>query len=204
LQKINLYFDFDGTLFDSQEGIKLAIKKTANEVYNVDCEVSNEIIGPPISIMHDKLFPNHPKKEHFVRTFRNYYDNTYFTYSKPYYKSVDFFSNLISINCNLNIVSNKPTYLINNLLVLNGIEKYFNYVSGNSQTNLTKKHRLLSLVKLENEISNNIVIGDTAEDYEMALHANCKFIFANYGYGFINASVESIDELDCLLKLLQK
>ena len=53
MQKINLYFDFDGTLFDSKKGISLAVKKSAKEVYNVDCDLSDKIIGPPISIIHD-------------------------------------------------------------------------------------------------------------------------------------------------------
>ncbi len=161
LKKINLYFDFDGTLFDSQEGIALAVKKSAKEVYNVDCELLNEIIGPPISIIHDLLFPGHNKKEAFVTAFRNHYDNTYYTYSKPYYKRIELFSDLISINCTLNIVSNKPTSIINKLLKRNRIEKYFNHVSGNSEIYLPKKQRLLNLVELENKLCENIVIGDT-------------------------------------------
>jgi phosphoglycolate phosphatase len=203
LQKINLYFDFDGTLFDSKQGIYLAVKKSALEVYNVHYELSNEIIGPPISIIHDLVFPGYSKKEEFVKAFRNYYDNTYYTNSIPYYKSVDFFSDLISINCKLNIVSNKPTILIKKLLILNKIAKYFDHVSGNTELNLEKKHRLKSLVKLENNFSKNIVIGDTVEDFEMAKFTNCKFIFAKYGYGTINTDVEHIDELDSLIKILQ-
>lgn len=204
MQKTNLYFDFDGTLFDTQVGIILAIKKSAQDIYNISCELSNDIIGPPISIIHDLLFPDYNEKEAFVKAFRNYYDNTYYTNSKPYYKSVEFFSKLISINCNLNIVSNKPTTLINKLLTINGIDIFFNHISGNSEINLTKTQRLLNLLELENKFCENIVIGDTIEDYEMASYANCKFIFANYGYGSINLRVESLDKLDNLITVLQK
>ena len=167
LQKTNLYFDFDGTLFDSKKGIALAVKKTAEEVYDIDYELPDEIIGPPISIIHDVIFPGYNKKEAFVKAFRNFYDNTYYTYSKPYYKNIDFFSELISINCDLNIVSNKPTKIINKLLALNNIKKYFNH-------------------------------------FEMANYTKCHFIFANYGYGAINTEVINLDELDSLIKLLQK
>jgi phosphoglycolate phosphatase len=203
LQKTNLYFDFDGTLFDSKQGIFLALKKTAEEVYNIDCELTEENIGPPISIIHDLIFPEYKKKDAFVKAFRKFYDNTYYIYSKPYYKSIQLFSDLISFNCSLNIVSNKPTTIINKLLDLNNIEKYFNQVSGNSEINLSKKERLKSLVEIENKICENIVIGDTIEDYEMAKYTNCKFIFAKYGYGTINTEVVCLDKLDSLIKLIQ-
>ncbi len=203
MQKINLYFDFDGTLFDSKKGISLAVKKSAKEVYNVDCDLSDKIIGPPISIIHDLIFPGQNKKEAFVKAFRDFYDNTYYIYSTPYYEKVELFSNLISINCNLNIVSNKPTNIINKLLALNNIEKYFIHVSGNSDVNLSKKIRLKSLVELQNQFCENIVIGDTVEDFEMANYTNCKFIFAKYGYGSMNTEVINLDKLDSLIKILQ-
>ena len=204
LQKTNLYFDFDGTLFDSKNGIALAVKKTAEEIYDIDYELPDEIIGPPISIIHDVIFPGYNKKEAFVKAFRNLYDNVYYTYSKPYYKNIEFFSELISINCDLNIVSNKPTKIINKILALNKVEKYFNHISGNSELNLSKKERLKRLVNLENHVCENIVIGDTIEDFEMANYTKCNFIFANYGYGAINTEVVNLDELDSLIKLLQK
>ena len=203
LQKTNLYFDFDGTLFDSKKGISLAVNKTAKDVYNIDYELPDEIIGPPISIIHDIIFPGFNKKEAFVKAFRNYYDNTYYTYSSPYYQNIELFSELISINCNLNIVSNKPTKIINKLLALNNIEKYFNHISGNSELNLPKKERLKSLVNLENQVCENIVIGDTIEDFEMANFTNCKFIFAKYGYGTMNLEVMHLDKLDSLINILQ-
>ena len=204
MQKTNLYFDFDGTLFDSKKGISLAVNKTAKDVYNIDYELPYEMIGPPISIIHDVIFPGYNKKEAFIKTFRNFYDNTFYTYSMPYYKNIEFFSELISINCDLNIVSNKPTTIINKLLDLNNIDKYFNHVSGNSEINISKKDRLKSLVELENQVCLNIVIGDTIEDFEMANFTNCKFIFAKYGYGTINVEVIYLDKLDSLIKLIQK
>lgn len=203
MQKTNIYFDFDGTLFDSKRGIALALKKTAKEVYDIDYELPDEIIGPPISIIHDSIFPRFSKKEHFIKSFRNFYDNTYFTYCTPYYKNIDLFSELISLNCNLNIVSNKPTTIINKLLKLNNIYKYFNNVSGNSELNVSKKNRLKNLIELQTQDCENIVIGDTIEDLEMAEYTNCKFIFAEYGYGNINSEVVRIDKLDSLINILQ-
>ena len=203
MQKTNLYFDFDGTLFDSKKGISLAVNKTAKDVYNIDYELPYEMIGPPISIIHDVIFPGYNKKEAFIKTFRNFYDNTFYTYSTPYYKNIEFFSELISINCDLNIVSNKPTKIIKKLLTLNNIEKYFNHISGNSELNLSKKERLKRLVILENQVCENIVIGDTIEDFEMANFTNCKFIFAKYGYGTINSEVMHLDKLDSLINILQ-
>ena len=203
MQKTNLYFDFDGTLFDSKKGISLAVNKTAKDIYNIDYELPDEMIGPPISIIHDIIFPGYNKKEAFIKVFRNFYDNTYYTYSKPYYKNIKLFPELISINCNLNIVSNKPTKIINKLLALNNIEKYFNQISGNSELNLSKKERLKSLVNLENQDCENIVIGDTIEDFEMANFTNCKFIFAKYGYGIMNLEVMHLDKLDSLINILQ-
>ena len=49
----------------------------------------------------------------------------------------------------------------------------------------------------------NIVIGDTVEDFEMANYTNCKFIFAKYGYGSMNTEVINLDKLDSLIKILQ-
>ena len=203
MQKTNLYFDFDGTLFDSKIGIALAVKKTAEEVYNINYELPDEMIGPPISIIHDLIFPGFNKKEAFIKAFRNFYDNTYYNYSTPYYKSIDLFSDLIAFNCNLNIVSNKPTTIINKLLDLNNIDKYFIHVSGNSEINISKKDRLKSLIQLENKVCVNIVIGDTIEDFEMAQYTNSKFIFANYGYGTMNSEVMHLDKLDSLINILQ-
>jgi phosphoglycolate phosphatase len=203
LKKINIYFDFDGTLFDSFEGIASAVSKAAKEVYSIDYALPIDKVGPPISIIHDIIFTNLNKKESFVKAFRYYYDGFFYLESKPYYTDIDFFTSLISLNCSLNIVSNKPTELILKLLNKFDIAKYFCNISGNSHLLTNKKERLITLVNALSKDSFNIVVGDTNEDYEMSELANCKFVFASYGYGEIDQNVERIENLDSLYNLIK-
>jgi phosphoglycolate phosphatase len=203
LKKINIYFDFDGTLFDSYKGISLAVNKASLEVYLIDFTLPKEMVGPPISLMHDSIFPNYNKKEDFVRSFREYYDNQYFFESVPYYHDVNFFKSLLSLNCTLNIVSNKPTQLIEKILEKFQITHFFNLISGSTDLLIKKKERLLDLVRVQDINDINIVVGDTAEDYEMSKYANSSFIFARYGYGVIDENVDCIDELNSLIKLIK-
>lgn len=203
MKKINIYFDFDGTLFDSYKGISLAVNKASLEVYLIDFTLPKEMVGPPISVMHDSIFPNYNKKEAFVNAFRKHYDNQYFFESVPYYQDVNFFESLLSLNCTLNIVSNKPTQLIEKILEKFQITHYFNLISGSTDLLIKKKERLLDLVRVQDINDINIVVGDTAEDYEMSKYASSSFIFASYGYGVVEDNVDCIDELNSLIKLIK-
>ena len=89
----NYIFDFDGTLADSSIGIYRAFKSSCvkNNLEPPDIKMFKKHIGPPIYKLIYLIYPDikQYKKENFVKTFRNEYDNKFFKIVDWYEEGLD-------------------------------------------------------------------------------------------------------------------
>lgn len=204
----SVIWDFDGTLFDSFEGIKKAFEQSSTDLYKVDINLPKELVGPKLKYIHDSVFGtlNNSDFEKFHLLFRRYYDKEYYLVGDFYQGTVDILQLIKSRNYNQFIISNKPQFVLNKIVKEKEIDIYFNKIIGsdpNEVTNLSKSYHLKKVIedyKLDN--SNSLVIGDGLDDYLMAKENGCMFTFAKYGYGKIDKDCNCIESITDLKKII--
>lgn len=193
----HIIFDFDGTLFDSAEGIYQSFK-VATERLDLPPPKKSEFIsfiGPPINqiiplIYHDL---SSDQSTALIEAFRQHYDANGYLDSVLYDGILDLLQALDADDKieNVSIVTNKPTLPTIKLLIKNRLHKYFDDIVGidypaffnQGRTYQSKVQALTALVQpFHSSGIEPIYIGDTASDLDTARSAGCKFIAANYGY----------------------
>ena len=127
---------FDGTLFNSLDGIYAAYSLSCNRI---GCSAVNKscfarYIGPPIFYIAQNLHPELSIDDlnKFVNCFRNFYDRYLYTRSSPYQyvdKLLSFLRESVEFN-SINVVTNKPTLPTRNLLSEYKLFSYFDKVIG--------------------------------------------------------------------------
>ena len=199
-------FDLDGTLIDSSYGIKLAFQDASIDVYNVEVDFQPKLVGPTIDLLHDFYFDktNIIYKEKFIHRFRFYYDNKYFSKVKEYKNVSKTLKTIFEIGkYEMVIFTNKPlkpTSLIINQLCLN---QYFTFVSciDSCEDRIAKNKRVEKYFKKYSNYSKISFVGDTLEDYNVAIENKIDFIYAAYGYGDFSPGID-ISEINKFEELL--
>lgn len=203
----NYFFDFDGTICHTSEGIISSLKKSIHDVSSLSFELNSEIIGPPLKEMLLSVLPNENpiKIENIISNFRKNYDNSGFKISEIFPSLTIVLQILKDKEKNIFIVTNKPLPVTKKILQLHKLKKFFKGCYSVDKTN--------ELVSSKNKIINNIVdeynlnrvkslfIGDTNEDYISAKISGIDYLNFNGGYGKI---IEEHLSIDCYSKLLNK
>lgn len=193
---IQVVFDFDGTLFDSSEGIFNSF------VYASRCTGINppelhsfiKHIGPPVHLMLDKINPNISPhlKSNFVQHFRKHYDSYGYLNSSCYDGILDILA-YISSNAHFLppcIVTNKPTRITEKLLHKHLILDCFEHVIGIDyapaiscgESLPTKCHSISCLKSILSLPEMMIYVGDTPSDLSASVESGCSFIAVDYGF----------------------
>jgi phosphoglycolate phosphatase len=190
----SLIFDFDGTLFDSQAGIRQAFEEAAQTVLGEKVHFDYRHIGPPVARLFDLYYPSEEdKKAVFVATFRALFDQHYCLVGSFYDHVISFLQKTHAAGkYKLVILTNKPTLALAAILKKHNLTDLFEIISpvdDEVYTGKEKKQRLKLLIQ-KNKIdsSTSFYIGDTEEDFNAATENEIPFIFAGYGYGVINSS----------------
>jgi phosphoglycolate phosphatase len=206
--KNTLIFDFDGTLYDSYEGIMLAFNQSSIKLFNKEKLLNKNDIGPKLKDLYSKAFNNSYGYSYskFEDLFRENYDNKYYIFGQLY----DGVEELLEFNYKqgyeMFIISNKPQKILNKTTEELKISQYFKCIIGsnsslvNDGNKIEKLNRIIEFYDINKDIC--FVLGDTIEDLNMAKFNNCNFIHANYGYGQINESCISIDSIQDLKEII--
>ena len=132
----DLFFDFDGTLADSSEGIYESFKNSCFELNlePVSIQKFKKFIGPPISQIVNKIYPNLSKDQisDFKDFFRNDYDNKNFKLVNWYpgvQKDLKIFATSGKFN-SINVITNKPTKPTISLIKKAKLDLYFDNIYG--------------------------------------------------------------------------
>ena len=187
----NIFFDFDGTLFDTVFPICEALNLTLKHFKisrNYDVKQTKRFIGKGSQILLKKALKNVNYKEEDIKNVLKFYIATQF---KTHRKKCDPFNGiketlkvLKAKKINLFIVTNKPRKILEPIIEKN-LKNYFKEIisfddvltpkpSPEGCEYLIKKYRLK-----KEEI---IFVGDSRVDQETAKNANLKFACCTYGY----------------------
>jgi phosphoglycolate phosphatase-like HAD superfamily hydrolase len=184
-----IVFDFDGTLYDSHSGIASAFSESAEKIYGTPVKLNRSDVGPKLREIHDSIFISSTQYSSFEKVFRELYDGKY-CYSGEFFSGVDdLLLNIKENNIRQGIISNKPQGVLNSILNCHNLQSNFEFIVGSSINSRISKSKMLSnqlSIKNNHTIGQILVIGDTVEDYAMAEENSCDFIYAAYGYGFVD------------------
>ena len=180
------FFDIDGTLIDSYEGIKysltLALQKEGLEV--PEDSVLRTFVGPPI----ERSIARHwdieaDRVKGIAADFQQIYRAKGYEMGQLYPQIPDVLSALQS-KWELYVVTNKNPLYAQKTLAHFGISDYFKEILCTDRVHgIDKQDLIRDALQKYPLVENAVMIGDTMEDYHAAKENNCAFIGALYGFG---------------------
>lgn len=208
-----VFFDFDGTLADSSEGITKGVAYTLRR-YGIEppplCEL-NCFIGPPLAESFERYYGfSRERGMELEYVFREYYDTVGINECRLYEGIKDLLSNLRAAGKTVAVASSKPEKHILPLLENFDIRKYFDIVSAADVENgLIEKADVVKKTLSEAGLdpSECLMIGDTGYDIIGAHKNGMDCAAVSWGFGsrdeFLRLGadfvVDSVRELEKIL-----
>lgn len=184
-----ILFDLDGTITDSGEGIKNAIRYSIRKLRLKDQsdEVLNTFIGPPLSDSYKRVFSlNDEEAKKAVDTYRVYYSNKGKFENIPYDGIEYVLKKLKDYGNHLLVATSKPEVFAIEILKHFDVYKYFDHVAGASLDGKISHKTDVIRYCLDNydcEISKTYMVGDRNYDINGGKHWGLKTIGVSYGFG---------------------
>jgi len=182
--------DLDGTLIDSHLGIKAAIRCACDEVLPrqvlADLDV---VIGPPIRQMLRQALPtvDDPVIESLALAYRRHYDSTGCLSYVPYPGVKETLALLAARGVSLFVLTNKPVIPTQRILTDMGVDQLFRGVTCIDSRQPPFKSKNETGIHLKANYGLNagstFLVGDSADDWEVATACGFRFVAATYGYG---------------------
>lgn len=184
------FFDFDGTLGDTRNGICNAWKQTIAEI-GVECPDFDRIfrVGPPVDIMAKLLFPEASEALHaeLCRRYKSCYDNSEMLDEKPYPWSREILDFCRDSGRKIYVVTYKRLKPTLKLIERYGFREYF---SGVFCTDVFPGQFIskVDLLKLAVRVSGvpaerGLMIGDTEMDIIAGHETGTHTLAVSWGYG---------------------
>lgn len=186
----NLFFDFDGTIADTSEGI-IKSMHYAFEKLNLG-ELSDErmksLIGPTLEEIFEILTGNSDEKFLWeaVKTFRERYSVEGVNELCLYPGVEETLRELYMRGHKLYIVTSKPELFTKQICEDKGILQYFAGITGTAtdKKSLTKAERMKLLMEAEGISSDEVMmVGDRPEDVKASKANDVPCIGAAFGFG---------------------
>ena len=187
-----IFFDFDGTLFDTSEGVFKSFDHVA-EHYGIrleDKSVYNTMIGPPLRESFTRVF--HFTEQELVpamAVYREYYQKQGMFELRAYDGIVDCIKTLRKAGRKVYVATSKPEVYARQILERKGMLDLFDFVGG---SDLAEKDRVnkvdiinyvLATEALADRKAECVMVGDTHFDMEGAAKAGLDTIGVLYGFG---------------------
>lgn len=205
-----ILFDFDGTVFDTVEGITKSVQYALRK-FGIEAELSQLICfaGPPlVDMFQEKFGLSYEQAQQAVVWFRERYQPIGLYESRPFAGMKELLEKLRSAGKKTAIATIKYQPMAEKLLERSGMDGLFDVVCGSpAERSLTKKELVEKAMELLGaESGESVLIGDTKYDLLGAQQAGISFIGAGYGYApeklrEMKAEViaNSVEELGTLL-----
>lgn len=181
-----ILFDFDGTVFDTVEGITKSAQY-ALEKFGIHAELSEltSFAGPPLVDMFQEKFAfPYEQAQQAVNYFRERYRPKGLYESRPFPGMKELLEALRLAGKKTGIATIKYQPMAEELLRCSGMTGLFDAVCGSpAERSLTKKElveRAMELLGAEKE--KTVLVGDTKYDAFGAWEAGIAFVGAGYGY----------------------
>ena len=183
----SIFFDLDGTICDSfqgiESGIKIALVKSG--IDNVNSDLIKKMIGVPLNVslekyVFDKDDTNRAKKiGQTVAYFREYYSSVGLFESVLYPNIPDILKELARYS-KLYIITAKPTAYAKKIISHHGVEHLFNEIYGFGEEIKFNKAKLINRASPK---KNSIMVGDKKQDIAAGKEAGIRTAGVLYGYG---------------------
>ena len=183
----NILFDFDGTLYDTVEGIEKSAQYALQKLgISAQLEELKCFAGPPlVDIFMEKFGFSHEKAWEARGLFQERYIPIGVYESRPFPGMKDFLSALKDRGLTLAVATSKPLELAEQLLRSAGMRELFTVVHGSTLggNNNSKQAVVESVIaELGAKKEDCVLIGDTKYDVAGAHAAGIKCICVRYGY----------------------
>lgn len=190
----NIFWDLDGTLTDSSEGItkcvKLALDHYGQNDYTLDdlrC-----FIGPPLRVMFPKFGVPAGKEDEATDIFRSRYNTVGKFENKPYEGIRELLGRLKAEGFKSYVATSKPEITAKQVLDKFELTEYFELVCGATmdKSRDSKEDVIRYLLGRIGDVDDVVMIGDTHYDVTGAAAHGIRTIGVNWGFG----SRESMEE----------
>ena len=207
-----ILFDFDGTVFDTVEGITKSIQYAlAMHGRTAELEDLRCFAGPPLVDKFIEVYGiEKAEAEQLVIDFRERYAPVGVYESRPFPGIEKFLKDLKDLGFTLCIATSKPQTMAELLLERSGLTGYFDVIAGslpgiNNQKKYEIVERAVGLAHADK--AGSVLIGDTKYDVEGAKLCGIPCIGVSWGYaaeGELEAAgaikiADSMDELKDIL-----
>lgn len=186
-----VWFDLDGTLINSSEGIGRALAAAVDEVLpgvTLERPVAPEI-GPPMPKMLERLLPSRPEAHgDITRAFRRQYDELGgWEGVRLYAGVVDAVAALHAAGLRLDVVTNKRAAPTAAILERLDLARYFDAVISPDSSEPLYESKAAALEALLQdsglEADRVVYVGDAESDGVAAGRAGCGFVWVEWGFG---------------------
>ena len=210
-----VFFDLDGTISDSGQGIinGLTYAQEKLNLRKLSLEEKRSCIGPPFAPTLSKLWNvSFEEAEHIIDVYREYYTVTGI-YENYLYPGIEDLLKFITDNgFEARICSAKPLKMVKTVLEHFKIDKYFATLTGAEMHGKYPGKGILIEQILKETGAQAMMIGDRSDDIEGGKHNNIPSIGVLWGYGseeeLKNAGadylVTSTDEIKEIIKKVFK
>lgn len=183
-----VFFDLDGTLSESGEGILWCVGKTIEDLKIVVPEgfMLESFIGPPLADSFYRLGLDDEGVKLAVKTYKSYYDTKGKYMNRAYDGIKELLEKLRAKGFKLGAATSKYEPFARQIINYIGLLPYFDFISGaTADAERQKKIDVLNygIKNLETTPEKAVLIGDTRFDAEGARLCGCGFIGVLYGYG---------------------
>lgn len=190
LKKQYIFFDLDGTITDSAEGILNAFEYALSH-YNIKIEDRKDlrkILGPPLHYSFMNFFGfKEDQKDEVISIYREYFSTKGIFENSVYDGIEDVIKALKDAGKTLVIATSKPAYYTEIILKHFNLDKYFTFVSGAEMDGSRAKKEDIIKYALDNmkitNLDDVVMIGDREHDIKGANINGLQSIGVLYGYG---------------------
>ena len=190
-----ILFDLDGTISESAVGIRESLEYAIAKLGKPVPDLSDYTlyIGPPLLDTFKNLchFSEEVSREG-VEIYRGYYDEKGKFANKAYSGVKELLESIKAQGCKVAVCSSKYETFAKEIIVILGLEKYFDAVCGSTLDGSRKdKKDLIPYAveslggNIETDREKVVMIGDTYFDARGAVQTGVDFIGVTYGYGSI-------------------
>ena len=184
-----IFFDLDGTLTDSGEGI-MNCATLALEHFGIPVPTREEMrvfVGPPLDQTFIKFGVPADKADEAIKVFRSRYTTVGKFENFPYPGIREALETLKGQGHRLFVATSKPEVLANEVLNHFDLAKYFEQIAG-ATLDGSRSHKadvITYLLRLTGDVGQTLMVGDTAFDVNGAAAHGIPTIGVSWGYGEI-------------------
>lgn len=207
-----ILFDFDGTVFDTVEGITKCVRYALNK-FGLDAELDSLrcFAGPPlVDMFMEKFNLSREDAVQAVVYYRERYKPTGIYESQPFPGIKDLLEGIKALGKSMAIATSKPQIMAEELLDRGGLKKYFDVVCGALDEKSNAKWQVVTraMESLGAKPEETVLIGDTKYDVIGAHQCSIPCIGVEYGYAAAceleeNGADYIVKDMEELLKLIK-